>query len=115
MTTLTIIAILVLIGGLGFIVLWSLTREKIDEEAIFLDTPGALETDGRKLTCPACGHDAFWHRKTLMNTPAMTFFGFDWMNKNADNYICAKCNYIMWFYRRATTGVTLKKDGNLNL
>lgn len=26
------------------------------------------------------------------------FFGFDWANKEAINYICAEGSYIMWFY-----------------
>ena len=32
-----------------------------------------------------------------MNTSAMTFFGFDWADKKADNYICDRCGYVMWF------------------
>jgi len=27
----------------------------------------------------------------------MTFFGLDWANKEATNYICENCGYVMWF------------------
>ena len=50
-----------------------------------------------ELKCNICGHDQFWSRKTLMNTPWTTFFGFDWANKPAKNYVCDKCGYIHWF------------------
>ncbi len=55
--------------------------------------------DGHKLVCPVCGRDTFWARKTLMNTPGMTFWGIEWANRSADNYICDSCGYVMWFMR----------------
>jgi len=58
------------------------------------------EVQGYKLVCPVCGHNEFWYRTTLMNTRAATFFGFDWANKNADNYVCDRCGYVMWFITR---------------
>ncbi|AZR73631.1 hypothetical protein BBF96_09670 [Anoxybacter fermentans] len=58
------------------------------------------EVKGYKLVCPICGHERFWTRKTLMNTPGVTFLGFDWANKEADNYICENCGYIMWFWSK---------------
>lgn len=54
---------------------------------------------GHPLTCAVCGHDKFWTRKTLMNTPGVTFLGFDWANKQAENYVCNHCGYVMWFLR----------------
>lgn len=53
--------------------------------------------NGNKLTCPVCGHDRFWFRTTLMNTRGATFLGFDWANKEAENYVCGQCGYVMWF------------------
>ncbi|MEW6623329.1 MAG: hypothetical protein AB1420_09410 [Bacillota bacterium] len=53
---------------------------------------------GKKLICPICEHDEFWTRQTLMNTAGATFFGFDWANRAADNYICDKCGYVFWFF-----------------
>ena len=50
--------------------------------------PAEYEVKGHRLTCPVCGQNRFWTRKTLMNTSAMTFFGFDWADKKADNYVC---------------------------
>ena len=55
------------------------------------------EIFGYHLVCPICKHDKFWARKTLMNTPGATFFGVEWANKQADNYICNKCGYVFWF------------------
>ena len=55
------------------------------------------EVKGHNLVCPVCNHNRFWTRKTLMNTPGATFFGFDWINKEADNYICENCGHVMWF------------------
>ena len=55
---------------------------------------------GNKLECPICHHDKFWTRETLMNTPGMTFFGLDWANKAAKNYICDSCGYVNWFLER---------------
>ena len=57
------------------------------------------DIDGHPIICPVCGHDKFWIRKTLMNTPALTFMGFEWANKQADNYICNRCGFILWFLR----------------
>lgn len=45
--------------------------------------------DGHQLKCPICGNTQFWKRRTLMNTPGMTFFGLDWANKQAENYVCS--------------------------
>jgi len=53
---------------------------------------------GNKLICPVCKHDQFWSRETLMNTRATTFFGFDWANKKAKNYVCSNCQYVFWFH-----------------
>ncbi len=53
--------------------------------------------NGKSLVCPVCGHDEFWKRKTLMNTPGLTFMGVEWANKQADNLICDSCGYIFWF------------------
>jgi len=53
----------------------------------------------KELVCPVCGKDQFWERKTLMNTAGVTFLGFDWANKPAQNYICDCCGYVYWFLR----------------
>ncbi|MGL5255452.1 MAG: hypothetical protein ACRC76_00330 [Proteocatella sp.] len=55
------------------------------------------EIKGNKLECPICKGKLFWDRTTLMNTAEASFFGFDWANKQAQNYICDNCGYVMWF------------------
>lgn len=52
---------------------------------------------GNKLKCVVCKNDTFWERRTLMNTPGMTFMSLDWANKTAQNYICDNCGYVHWF------------------
>ena len=77
------------------------------EKQQLLDEKDSLQTEetaerivqGRKLICPVCGNNQFWKRKTLMNTPGMTFMGLDWANREAENYVCDSCGYIMWFLR----------------
>lgn len=59
-----------------------------------------VEVRGKQLVCPVCGETKFWERRTLMNTAGATFFGFDWANKEAQNYICDDCGYIFWFIER---------------
>lgn len=58
------------------------------------------EVKNKKLVCPHCGKNKFWTRQTLMNTRASTFFGFDWANRKAQNYICDNCGYVFWFFDR---------------
>lgn len=58
-----------------------------------------LEIMGYQLKCPVCRNEKFWTRKTLLNTPGLTFLGLDWANKEAENYICDRCGYILWFFR----------------
>lgn len=54
---------------------------------------------GRKLECPICYHKLFFTRRTLMNTLSMNFFGLNWANKKAPNYIWENCDYEMWFMK----------------
>lgn len=52
---------------------------------------------GHQLECPVCKGDEFWERTTLMNTAGATFLKLDWANKEAKNYVCNHCGYVMWF------------------
>lgn len=52
---------------------------------------------GNILECQVCRHNEFWTRQTLMNTVGLTFFNLDWANKEATNYVCSNCGYVMWF------------------
>lgn len=57
-----------------------------------------VNVKGYPLVCPVCGGKKFWHRTTLLNTRGATFFGFDWANAKADNYVCEQCSYMFWFH-----------------
>ena len=50
------------------------------------------------LTCHICKHKKFWYRTTLMNTSGMTFLGMEWLNAEAEKFICSKCGYVHWFF-----------------
>lgn len=63
------------------------------------DDAAKYEVDGNELSCPVCGHQKFWLRTTLLNTGGMTFFGIEWANRRAKNYVCNRCGYMMWFIR----------------
>jgi C4-type Zn-finger protein len=56
-----------------------------------------VSVEGITLACPICKHDMFLTRQTLMNTPAATFFGLDWANRQATNHVCDKCGHVLWF------------------
>jgi len=56
---------------------------------------------GHQLECQVCKNDTFWERETLMNTPGLTFFGLEWANKRAQNYICDNCGYVHWFLEKS--------------
>jgi hypothetical protein len=60
-----------------------------------------ISIHGNKLVCPVCKNDKFWNRVTLMNTSGMTLLGWDWLNREADNYICSECGYVYWFFERS--------------
>jgi DNA-directed RNA polymerase subunit RPC12/RpoP len=64
------------------------------------ETGTRLEVEGKTIPCPICGHDRFWTRKTLMDTRGAAFFGVDWTNPSAENYICNRCGHVLWFLRR---------------
>ena len=33
-----------------------------------------------------------------MNTSGMSFVGWDWLNKEGENFICSNCGYVYWFF-----------------
>lgn len=61
-------------------------------------TAQQYEIKGKELVCPVCGEKKFLTRSSLLNTPGLSFLNFDFANKQADNYICNNCGYIMWFF-----------------
>lgn len=65
----------------------------MDKEKII----GKHKIGGNILECPICGHSEFWTRKTLMNTPGLTFLNLEWANKSATNFVCNSCGHVLWF------------------
>ena len=80
-------------------------QEVVDSvESLSHEDAGRRRVDGNDLQCPVCGHDVFWKRQTLLNTPGLTFFGVEWANKQADNYVCDRCGHMLWFLRKTANG-----------
>ncbi len=75
-------------------------REILREvESLASESASRRTVAGHPLRCPVCGHDQFWKRRTLMNTPGLTFFGVEWANRQAENYVCERCGHVLWFLR----------------
>ncbi len=75
-------------------------REILREvESLASEAAGRRTIAGHPLRCTVCGHDQFWRRRTLMNTPGLTFFGVEWANRQAENYVCEQCGHVLWFLR----------------
>lgn len=51
----------------------------------------------KNVACPVCGHTRFWTRRSLMNTPGLTFFDLDWANRTARNLVWEDCGHVLWF------------------
>ena len=56
-----------------------------------------MEIRGYELKCSHCGGTTFEYQSAQLNTPGMSFFGLDWLNKSADLYLCRSCGHIEWF------------------
>jgi len=61
---------------------------------------GTRMVEGRALKCPICGNERFRTRRTLMNRRWMTFFEFDWADRQAVTEICGRCGHVLWFLPR---------------
>ncbi len=64
---------------------------------------------GKKLVCPICEHDLFMERSFMLNTQSATFFGWDWADATAINYICNHCGHVLWFAKNIGQHEEVKK------
>jgi hypothetical protein len=69
-----------------------------------------VKVKGKNLVCPVCSNDEFWRRTTLMNTSGMTFMGWDWLNREGENFICSNCGYVFWFFDKDQRSAEDPKD-----
>ena len=81
-------------------------RDKILAEVESFSTEGSSKRTvaGHDLICPVCGHDRF--KKSSLGIcgcifKRLTFFGVEWANKQADNFVCDSCGHVLWFLREA--------------
>ncbi|NIM97095.1 MAG: hypothetical protein GTO24_03095 [candidate division Zixibacteria bacterium] len=70
-----------------------------DDFSLAKERATTCEIQGHRLKWPICGYDRFRTRRTLMNTAGLTFLGFEWIKKQADNYICNPWGHIVWFFK----------------
>lgn len=56
------------------------------------------EIAGHPVTCTHCSNETFFKRQAAPNGRWVAFFDEAWQNDGADNYICARCGYLMWFF-----------------
>lgn len=69
----------------------------MEGEAREFEVPRRSGAPPKKVQCPVCGHKRFWTRRSLMNTPGMSFFNLDWANRTAQNLVCEECGHVLWF------------------
>ncbi|MCK5677342.1 MAG: hypothetical protein KAH72_02575 [Flavobacteriaceae bacterium] len=67
------------------------SKEKIAEQVF---------VKGKKLKCPICGNEMFYHREAQLNTKAFSMMNIDWANKSANCYVCSNCSNIQWFLEK---------------
>ncbi|MCB1077884.1 MAG: DNA-binding protein [Verrucomicrobiae bacterium] len=53
--------------------------------------------NGIPLRCGHCRGSFFRRRSAQLNTPGMTFFDLEWLNKSAEDFVCTKCQHLEWF------------------
>jgi len=63
-----------------------------------MDKARTYEIAGRPVTCTHCENGSFFKRQSAPNGRRLAFFDEAWQNGGADNYICARCGYLMWFF-----------------
>jgi hypothetical protein len=75
-----------------------------------MDNTKKVVIKGVVLSCHHCGSGSFTHRRSQLNTAAMTFFDLDWLNASADIYVCTDCGYLHWFLGAPVAAVTEEHD-----
>ena len=57
-----------------------------------------IEIQGKILVCPHCEGKEFMRSSAQLNTMLLTFFDLDWLDHNAEIFICSSCGRIEWFF-----------------
>lgn len=69
-----------------------------DHSITTMKEPKAYEIAGHPVTCTHCQNGSFFKRQSSPNGRRVAFFDEAWQNGGADNYICARCGHLMWFF-----------------
>lgn len=73
--------------------------------------PRVIKVHGIDLKCRHCGHGRFIQRSAHLNTPLMTFFDLDFLNRTADIFICEECGFLHWFLNPSKTSAEGQENG----
>lgn len=63
-----------------------------------MDEPKTYQIAGCEVTCTHCEQQRFYKRRSAPNGRDVALFDLAWQNGGADNYICAHCGHLMWFF-----------------
>lgn len=58
---------------------------------------GKYYLDEKLISCSLCGSDEFETRRGVLETRAMSFFGYAWANRGKTQLICRECGHILAF------------------
>jgi len=66
-----------------------------------MEEPVQFKIQGHDLKCHHCGHNRFRSRTILLNTRGLTFLELDWLNADAQVFVCGRCGFLTWFASEA--------------
>ena len=106
--SLVLFSLVLSVPYLIFLLLIKLRFDQIEREPRRKRPIYCLETAGNIVKCSLCNNAQFHPRRAKLNTKTFTSFGLDYMNKNADLFVCTSCNKIIWIGARTKrVGLTL--------
>ena len=57
------------------------------------------EFNGLPLRCPLCDGSSFKRKNFLLNTTALSFIGYEFLDNEAITFTCNHCKHMLWFER----------------
>jgi len=69
---------------------------------------GSVMVAGKNLACSHCGGQSFARRRVMLNTGIMTLPELDWLDRQADVFVCSNCGRLEWFLDPTPLGDTIE-------
>ena len=98
--SLVLFSLVLSVPYLIFLLLIKLRFDQIEREPRRKRPIYCLETAGNIVNCRLCNNTQFHPRRAKLNTKTFTSFGLDYMNKNADLFVCTSCKNMIWIGAR---------------